>query len=71
MDRARREHTRWTYFPGSRPGVRVGELTDHQQQNLASGLLASSYGAYRLRRRADYWLRALGQPHSGGRGRGG
>lgn len=37
------EHTRWTYLPGARPGVRVGNLTT-EQRRLASQLLATLHG---------------------------
>lgn len=37
------EHTAWTYLPGPRPGVRIGDLTSEQCE-LASALLVSSYG---------------------------
>ena len=37
------EHTSWTYLPGPRPGVRVGDLTN-EQCDLASALVSCSYG---------------------------
>lgn len=37
------EHTSWTYLPGARPGVRVGDLTEEQCE-LASTLVCCSFG---------------------------